>query len=137
MTFRRVDIHPQIACEVVGFLYSSDDPRDLGQDMLEVRLPNGIRINAGWYPEGSPAGCYRISVGGAYELPPVEREDIDEVAREIETLIARLSNRSVQWADSGDIMSDEAAALLHKGLAQARAGKLSRNPPELEAHDDL
>jgi hypothetical protein len=94
LSFRRVDIHssPELPCEVVGFLYSSDDPRDLGQDMIEVRLPNGIRINAGWYPEGDVEGCYRISVGGARELPPTESDSIDDVAREIESLVGLLSN---------------------------------------------
>ena len=93
MSFRRVSIHPpsEVTCEVIGFLYSCDDPRELGQDMVEVRLPNGIRINAGWYPEGDPDGCYHVSVGGARELPPSEWDDIDEVAHEIELLIGFLS----------------------------------------------
>lgn len=49
-------------CKVVGALYGAGDPRDLGEDMLDVTLPNGCLISAGWYPEGSPDGSYRISV---------------------------------------------------------------------------
>lgn len=49
-------------CKVVGALYGAEDPRDLGEDMLEVSLLNGRLISAGWYPEGSPDGSYRISV---------------------------------------------------------------------------
>lgn len=81
MSFRKVELHPSRQCEVVGFLYSCDDPKDLGQDMVEVRLPNGIRINAGWYPEGSSEGSYRISAGGTREVPAAQYDDVDEVAR--------------------------------------------------------
>jgi len=47
-------------CEVVGFLYEADSPVDLGQDMIEVQLANGLTIDAGWYPEGDPAGSYVV-----------------------------------------------------------------------------
>jgi hypothetical protein len=53
---------PPVNCQVIGSLYESDDPSELGQDMLEVILENGILIDAGWYPEGDPSGCYVISV---------------------------------------------------------------------------
>lgn len=47
-------------CEVIGFLYESDDPAELGQDMLEVHLASGVTIDAGWYPEGDPSGAYTV-----------------------------------------------------------------------------
>lgn len=134
MSFRRVDIDPgETACEIGGFLYSCDEAKDLGQDMLEVRLPNGIRINAGWYPEGDPEGRYQISVWGARELAQAEYLDVDEAAREIESLIAGFSNGSARLPERSNTMSETAAALLRQGLAEARAGTFSSDPPDLKA----
>ncbi len=74
-------------CEVVGFLYDSDDPTELGQDMVEVRLPIGVAINAGWYPEGDAAGKYIVRTWGQVKLQPIECSDIDEAARIINRLM--------------------------------------------------
>lgn len=48
-------------CEVIGYIYSDHDSSILGEDMVEVVLPNGILVSAGWYPEGDPNGEYRIN----------------------------------------------------------------------------
>lgn len=76
-------------CETVGFLYSADDPRSLGQDMLEVRHPSGAFIVSGWYPEGDPEGSYRVAVYRNRKLaqPPVRFSSMDEAAKEIERLV--------------------------------------------------
>ena len=47
-------------CQVTGELVESADPRDLSEDMIEIELPNGVLIDAGWYPESSPQGRYRV-----------------------------------------------------------------------------
>lgn len=79
------------AAEVVGFLYESDDPADLGQDMIEIRLPNGIVINSGWYPEGDPKGCYRIAVrtDGGLLRPPSMWDSAQCALEELERLVIR------------------------------------------------
>jgi len=46
-------------CEVVGALYDAEDPRDLGEDMLDITLPNGRLISAGLVPQTGPTG-YRL-----------------------------------------------------------------------------
>ena len=47
-------------CELIGALCESDDPRELSQDMLEIHLPSGISIEAGWVPEADPDGAYEL-----------------------------------------------------------------------------
>jgi hypothetical protein len=47
---------------VRGNLYWSDDPEDLGQDMLEVKFETGELLCAGWVPEEDPKGEYQITV---------------------------------------------------------------------------
>ena len=76
-------------CKVVGYLYDDPDPQGRGQDMVEIRLPNGIVIDAGWYPEGDPNGRYRIAFHqGAERLREnVGTQDIDELARKIERYV--------------------------------------------------
>lgn len=39
---------PNWDCDVVGYVYDSDDPFDLSQDMLEVSTPSGVLVTAGW-----------------------------------------------------------------------------------------
>jgi hypothetical protein len=70
-------------CRVTGYLYDSDDPLDLGQDMVEVCGPDGITVDAGWVPEGDPNGAYQIAVtqGMRHLHPPATTKDIDEAAR--------------------------------------------------------
>lgn len=91
MSIQYIDIHipQQLQCVVVGALYQSDDPYELGQDMLEVRLPNGKHINAGWYPEGSPNGKYRVSVylGPQQIASNLESDDVNSAAMDVESRI--------------------------------------------------
>lgn len=74
-------------CRSVGFLYDAQDQRELGEDMLDVALPNGLLIIAGWYPEGDGSGCYRVSLVRDYDevAPPRETTSIDEAAKFVET----------------------------------------------------
>src|SRR5688500_409041 len=86
----KVPLHLPQGCtpETVGFLYDSQDPAELGQDMLEVRLANGVAINAGWYPEGDPQGSYRVAVRreGRLLVPPSKWSSACETAEEVEQL---------------------------------------------------
>lgn len=98
MSFRKIEIPlPQhLGCTVVGFLYDSDDFADLGQDMVEVRVPGGITINAGWSPEGSPDGSYVIRTWGNVELPQVGTKDVDEALQAIRALVGKLTSSQPQ-----------------------------------------
>lgn len=59
------EIPPDWNCEVIGAVYEADDRADranLSEDMLEIVLPNGILISAGWYPDADPDGQYIVTV---------------------------------------------------------------------------
>lgn len=47
---------------VRGIFYQSDDPASLTQDMVEIDLPSGFSVEAGWFPEADPEGSYRVTV---------------------------------------------------------------------------
>lgn len=70
-------------CTVTGYLYDSADPRDLGQDMIEVRGSNGVTVDAGWVPEGDPDGAYQVAVcqGLTHLRPIASTRNIHEAAR--------------------------------------------------------
>lgn len=55
-----LNIPPNSGCQVSGYLYSLPDRSLLGEDMLEVTLPDGTLLSVGWYPEGDENGQYRI-----------------------------------------------------------------------------
>lgn len=77
-------ITPEVpGCTVTGYLYDSDDPRDLGQDMLEIHGQNGVTVDVGWVPEGDPDGAYLIAVcqGMRHLCPTVSTRDIYETAK--------------------------------------------------------
>ena len=100
---RRFEIeHPQVECQVIGSLYESDDLSELGQDMLEIILANGILIDAGWYPEGDPNGCYVISVTrGLDEMAEARRTtDASDAAKIVGEQIDAFSGAALQTAGS-------------------------------------
>lgn len=77
-------IVPEVpGCTVTGYLYDSNNPVDLGQDMVEVMGTNGVTVDAGWVPEGDPNGAYQIAVcqGMKHLRPIVSTRDIHECAR--------------------------------------------------------
>jgi hypothetical protein len=54
-------------CEVHGRL-AGGDARLLSEDMVDIVLPNGLLISAGWYPEGDPNGGYLIAVTSGFDV---------------------------------------------------------------------
>ena len=62
--------------------------------MLEILLPNDIVIAAGWYPEGSLAGAYRIIVfqGERDLVPPVLASTVDRAVRDINGFVDQFKN---------------------------------------------
>jgi hypothetical protein len=70
-------------CDVIGQLYWDEDRTVLGEDMIDIVLPNGKLISCGWYPDSDPNGAYKISVSDGFEeLESIEISDV-HVARSI------------------------------------------------------
>ena len=82
MTIIPVSISSLLNCEVIGFLYESSNPVDLGQDMLSVTTATGIIIDAGWSDEGDPDGCYVVSASSGLRAicKPFRTRDCREAA---------------------------------------------------------
>jgi hypothetical protein len=82
-------------CKLSGYLYDDPDKRILGEDMVEVLLPNGILVSAGWYPESSPQGKYRVLATEGFDYLRDESTDDLYVAKEfVEAFVRVLSRRS-------------------------------------------
>lgn len=69
-----------LGCQVHGSLIASNDPRDLGEDMVDVLLPNGLLISAGWFPESDPKGGYRLTVANGLNrfAGPFYLDDVEQ-----------------------------------------------------------
>ncbi len=66
----------------------------LDQDLLEIVLPNGMKIDVGWFPENDPSGRFVVRVYRKYRTQPV-RAPI-EANRPIE-VAATLANLVKQY----------------------------------------
>jgi hypothetical protein len=74
-------------CEIVGYLDDLDDPADRGELMVEVLTRSGIWIDAGWEPDGDPAGRYVVTANlKLKELARFETDDVREAANKVEEL---------------------------------------------------
>jgi hypothetical protein len=84
-------------CKVQGFLYESDSKYEHSQDMLDISLPNGILIIAGWFPDGDPSGAYRVSVFRGYNeiVPSSECLNIDDAANDVNERIQEFFGRNL------------------------------------------
>jgi hypothetical protein len=83
-------------CNVVGTIYWDDAPAVLSEDMLEVTLPNGVLVSCGWYPEGNPAGSYRITASEGFdELRRIETANIAEACSIVEELCRMLRGPAI------------------------------------------
>lgn len=92
-----ISLPSDMNCRVYGQLIESNDPFDLSQDMVDVLLPNGLRISAGWYPDGDPNGQYVVLVMSGLSLfsGPCESKDVWETAETI---------RELAFAYCGDVV---------------------------------
>jgi hypothetical protein len=59
--------------------------------MVEIRLPSGVTINAGWYPEGGADGEYHVKTRGKVDVPEFTTRDSDEAAQVITDLVTRMT----------------------------------------------
>lgn len=88
-------------CDVSGHIYWDDNPRVMGEDMLDVLLPNGILISCGWYPEGNPAGSYRITASEGFdERRRVETKSVTEARMIVEQLCRLFSSSAFFLSES-------------------------------------
>lgn len=88
---KRLNITVPVECDakIVGFLYDEPVATLRSADMIEILLPNGVLIEAGWHPEGSAAGSYLVTASLEFEflVPPMRLSSIYEVRNHIEFLI--------------------------------------------------
>jgi hypothetical protein len=84
-------------CQITGTLYDQYLPEDLDQDILQVRLPNGLTIDVGWYPEGDPNGAFKVVVYQRYWrnqlCDPVVTKKPSEAAKAVERLATKYYKR--------------------------------------------
>jgi hypothetical protein len=57
-----IDFPGEWNCTVSGAIVASDSAADLSEDMIEVLLPNGFLVSAGWAPDSDPSGEYVVTV---------------------------------------------------------------------------
>jgi hypothetical protein len=111
MTVRTIKYNPSVpGCKVSGQLYASDNKKLLGEDMLDVVLPNGFLITAGWYPEGDPLGKYRLSVyrGCEQVTLALESDDVDTIVIDLDEWVRRFNDRNLTaFSDSGSSFSKQ------------------------------
>jgi hypothetical protein len=48
-------------CKVSGVLYESDDVSELSEDMLEIAVPGGVLVCAGWFDDIRGQAGYMVS----------------------------------------------------------------------------
>lgn len=92
-------------------LYASKDAGYLLQDLVVVRLPNGVIIDAGWYPEHDPEGEYVIRVyspNWSEQIGPLVTTNRPLEVREIvEDLAKRFSKGVTSWSASSGTLSQD------------------------------
>lgn len=97
-----IQVKPDLRRFVVGEIVASNNPLELSEDMVEVDLPSGVLIYAGWYDRDASGGSYRIYVerDGERLIPPLASDDAHEAAIEVATLAAKYQRipSQVWWA---------------------------------------
>lgn len=94
-----VPIKPAMAKYLAGSIVADQDKRLMSEDMVEVSLPTGFFIHAGWYRQGpSGNGEYRIFVDCGLQnfVPPISTQDPYEAANEVAALAMRYSDHGLR-----------------------------------------
>ncbi len=87
-------ILPEQAWLVSNTLCDTNDPVDLAEDLVLVRLPSSTFIDVSWKPEHDPAGCYVVTVyRGSWDnqLRRFTTLSAAEAARRVEALAKQYS----------------------------------------------
>ncbi|MBX9790920.1 MAG: hypothetical protein K2Y37_18535 [Pirellulales bacterium] len=103
MKLRRIQTALPTNCQAHGFIYEADSEADLSEDMLDVVLPNGILITAGWFTdENGKNGAYRVEVYRGYHelVRPLRSKTGSEASQDVTTLAQRFVERNLSVSDS-------------------------------------
>ena len=111
-----ISYQPQVPCSLHGYLYTSDDVAELGQDMMVIDLPTGVSVEVGWYPEGAANGSYRVCVRAGLALvgAPLFTRDASDLPQMLDQRLAKLSRRI---SDCGSDASDTTQFMYRDWLA--------------------
>jgi len=105
MTCEPLDIKVPPGADLSNYLYPDLGLKDLTQDMVTVRLPNGFYVDAGWYPEHDPNGRFVIRVFHEFwdnqKINPVSVRTVEEVAYFVQELAQRYSQQIIPSSFSG------------------------------------
>lgn len=84
-----ISIAPDLGCLVRGCIVASNNPADLSEDMLEIAMPNGLLVCAGWEPESDPNGQYIVTLSGGMRLlnEPYETSDALDAVQKVQEIV--------------------------------------------------
>jgi hypothetical protein len=82
MTNVPITIPPEFGCEVFGVLYWSPNEAEMSEDMLDVRLPNGMIVSAGWN-ESESEYQITLTLHGQLIIPPSYTKSVAEAKERI------------------------------------------------------
>ena len=113
-----IPVGPHLAKHVLGDIVASDDKRFLSEDMVEVSLPSGIFIHAGWR---CSRGLYEICVdsGLAELVPPVTTSDPYEAANEVAQFASYFANGAKHAYSSESTVTKASARVVAGRLVTA------------------
>lgn len=84
------DCHAQINGVLLQHYRLPEDLPLLDQDILEVALPNNMRIDVGWFPENDPDGSFVIRVFRKNTLSPVRTPIEEKLPQEVAKYVVAL-----------------------------------------------
>jgi len=102
-----IDLRLKRNVKVSGYIFPTKDPEYLREDLLQIDLPTGVKIDVGWYPDGDPNGEYQIVVfRESWDDPltfPVRTQDTEWAVKWIRHLAAVFSEAriTIRCASSG------------------------------------
>jgi len=77
-----------------GVLNTAPALSELREDMLDIALPTGIRIDVGWWPAWDPTGEFVVTVYASDWDHPIEQfftKDLNEMIEAVEERAVRFS----------------------------------------------
>jgi hypothetical protein len=108
MRHLQINVPSDWNCQVFGAICDSDNPVHLSEDMVEVALPNGFLISAGWTCVGDPSGNYVVTLtnGLQHVIPPLECKSAEDAR---DAVVDRINE--YRWRSSIIPMSSDGEAI--------------------------
>lgn len=88
-----VDLQLSAAAIVRGAIYDSMEPRFLRESLLEIDLPSGLTIAAGWVPHCDPRGEFQIVLFHEY----LTETKIEYRTRSLEQALATVRTLATEY----------------------------------------